>query len=183
MTYYGLSLWLSTRMHGIRLQNMHGRTPPWRHKEKAKHWYYPGWGSFNRVDLHSDKKWRERKEQLTWHNTKAVSQPFFFAWYCSLFIQIMPSFHLLCTVMCLRVCGWVHQVNRVSVCTLSLPQTRQRLCHYLWNTRTGPLNSQKGVEKTPLWGIEHLARHWQFTTLKHKGGFVEARVNWLKWIV
>ena len=28
---------------------------------------------------------------------------------------------------------------------------------------TGPLNSQMGFEKTLLWGIKHLARHWQLT--------------------
>lgn len=47
---------------------------------------------------------------------------------------------------------------------------------------TGPLNRQMGFEKTLLWGIKHLARHWQSkcVTVKYKGGFVEARDDWLK---
>lgn len=46
----------------------------------------------------------------------------------------------------------------------------------------GPLNSQMGFERTLLWGIKHLARHWQLkcVTVKYKGGFVESRGNWLK---
>lgn len=47
---------------------------------------------------------------------------------------------------------------------------------------TGPLNSQMDFEKTLLWGIKHLARHWQLKrkTVKYKGGFVEAQDDWLK---
>lgn len=48
---------------------------------------------------------------------------------------------------------------------------------------TGPLKSQMGFEKKALlWGIKHLARHWQLkcVAVKYKGGFVEAQDDWLK---